>query len=469
MASPGAGRVVTLLGDWRGDGPAHGRLAATLRSLILDGRLPIDALLPPERSLAAALAVSRATVNAAYDQLRREGYLLSRQGSGTWVRLPQHAVAAPMAGTAGGGLDLRVASLPAPPVLEELALGAARELPRWFDHHGYEPLGLPPLRAAIAARFSARGVPTRADEVLVTGGALHALDLVVRTVLRRGEVALAESPSYPAALDLLRGAGARLRWLPVGADGWDLAALAGHRTTAPALAYLIPEFQNPTGALMDDATRRRVAGAFEGAGTVVVADETFAELWLDEPVGHPPLAAYGGGRIVTVGSLSKVAWAGLRVGWVRAERSLIHRLGTTRALSTMASPVLDQLVAVQVLDELDAIAADRRAIARRGRSALAAALAADLPTWRYVEPPGGLFVWAELPGAFSTALAVDARSHQLLLTPGSRFGEAGLFERFLRLPFTLGPDRIAQAVHALAQIRPGRRAHPHGEASDYVA
>lgn len=218
-------RLADLLGQWRHGGGAGERLAATLRALVLDGRIPLQSQLPAERKLAATLGLSRATVTVAYDRLRAQGYIASRRGSGSWVTIPGGHRPAGAANLEPDGLDLRVAALPAPAILHELAGAAVDELPRWLDHHGYDVFGLPPLRAAIAARFTARGLPTTPDQILVTSGALQALDLTIRALMPRGRTALAEIPSYPAALDALRHGGARLRSVPTTAQGWDLEAL----------------------------------------------------------------------------------------------------------------------------------------------------------------------------------------------------------------------------------------------------
>src|SRR6516164_2569580 len=190
-------RLIELLGSWRQGGGGRERLATALRSLILEGGVAVESRLPAERTLAAALGVSRATVTGAYDRLREQGYVESRQGAGSWVTLPGGHRSASDAIVVGPGLDMRIAALPAPAVLEELFAAAARELPRWLDHHGYDPLGMPPLRRAIAARFDRRGMPTRPEQILVTNGALHALDLVIRTALPQGRRMLVELPSYP--------------------------------------------------------------------------------------------------------------------------------------------------------------------------------------------------------------------------------------------------------------------------------
>jgi DNA-binding transcriptional MocR family regulator len=472
MAPTATHRLVGLLGSWRQSGGGRERLAAALRSLILEGRLAVESRLPAERTLAAELGVSRATVTGAYDRLRAQGYLESRQGAGSWVTLPGGHRSAPSdAVVDGAGLDMRIAALPAPAVLEELFAAAARELPCWLDHHGYDPLGLPPLRRAIAGRFDRRGLPTRPEQILVTGGALHALDLVIRAAPPRARRVLVELPSYPAALDAFRAAGARLAPVPLKEGGWDVDGLiAAARDQRPALSYLMPDFHNPTGLAMDVEGRRRAVRGLERADGLTIIDETFVELDLDGTPAPPPAAGFGDGRTVTVGSLSKSIWGGLRVGWARADPGLIHRMATVRAASDLASPLFEQIVATHALDRLDEILAERRELIRTRRAALTRALDELLPAWSYRLPPGGLFLWAELPDAISTNLSLEAARHHLYLTPGPRFAAAGLLERHLRLPFTLAPDQLVRAVEILAELTPVREPGPGSPAlAGYVA
>ena len=439
-----------LLSGWRNGGPAERQLAATVRALVLDGRLPLESRVPAERELAGALGISRSTVTAAYNRLRRDGYLRSRQGAGSWVTMPGGHRAATDGFVPASGLDLRIAALPAPPELDVIVTQALRELPRWLDHHGYDPLGLPPLRAAIARRFTARGLPTTSEQILVVSGALQALDLTVRATLRRGRVAVAEIPSYPAALDVLRAAGARLQSLPTGPDGWDLEQLEALAERRPSLTYLIPDFQNPSGVLIDAASRRRAMRMLRSDDAPVVIDETFVELNLDDVEMPPPTAVFGDARAITIGSLSKPVWGGLRIGWLRADPSTVQRIAALRAITDMASPVLEQLVAVSVFESLDAIVAERQVLLRARRSALMEALDEHAPAWKYSRPHGGLFLWVELPSPTATSLSVRARERGVHFTPGPRFGAAGLLDRYLRLPFTLPPDQLRRAVEVLA-------------------
>jgi DNA-binding transcriptional MocR family regulator len=464
MSELGVFRAVELLGDWRRGGPAAERLAATMRTLVLDGRVPAGTRLPAERQLAAGIGVSRATVTAAYDRLRAEGYLASVLGAGSWITIP--ATRGPALDDArAADLDLTIAALPAPAAILEFTRSAVAKLPSWLDHHGYSPLGLPPLRAAIAARYTQRGLPTSPDQILVTSGALQAIDLTIRALLPRGRNALVEIPGYPAALDAIRAAGARVRSVPVSNRQWDLDELEAVASRhAPALSYLIPDFHNPTGALMDEAGRRRALTALGRVDGHVIADETFAELNLDGVPLPPPFAALGRSeRVITVGSLSKALWGGIRVGWARAQPALIRRLASSRSGVDLSSPVLEQLIATEALSQFDEVLGERLALARAHRAALTAALAQHLPDWRHNQPAGGLSLWVELPQPMSTSLAVLARDHGLALTPGSRFAASGLLERYLRLPFTARPAELETAVRLMAQIAPSVALEPERE------
>jgi DNA-binding transcriptional MocR family regulator len=159
--------------------------------------------------------------------------------------------------------------------------------------------------------------------------------------------------------------------------------------------------------------------------------------------------------------MSKAFWAGLRVGWIRASPTLVQRLALARATIDMASPIVEQLIATELLADPDAVLVPRRKSLRDRRDALARALRALLPAWRFVEPGGGLALWVELDAARSSALAAVAAQHGVRLAAGPRFGVDGAFERFLRIPYTLdGPvleeavERLAVAWRAVASDRP---------------
>ncbi|MGZ4647331.1 MAG: MocR-like transcription factor YczR [Blastococcus sp.] len=454
METTSARRLAELVGDLSTDRPPrYAALAARVRLLVADGRVPLGTRLPAERDLATALALSRATVTAAYSRLREDGWATARQGAGTFAALP----AGPDRGAwvpgpvDDGTIDLAHAAPSAPASVPAAFAAALTELPRYLPQHGYHPGGLPDLRARIADRYTARGLPTTAEQVLVTAGALHGVSTAFQTVLRRGQRLLVEQPTYPNALDVARALGVRLlptALEPGDPDAWLEAAervLAGAR---PAAAYLMPDFQNPTGLLLDTAGRERLARALRRAGTTAVVDETFADLWLDTPP-PPPMAAFGDGHL-SVGTLSKTAWGGLRIGWVRGDAEMVRRLTAVAVRSTMAGPVMEQLAACALLDGLDAALDEHRRQLRERRAVLTAELRARLPAWRVPEPPGGLVLWCGLPTGRSRALVSAAERHGLRLAAGPLFGTGHALDDRLRLPYTQPPDVLRKAVALLA-------------------
>ncbi|MDQ2796910.1 MAG: pyridoxal phosphate-dependent aminotransferase, partial [Actinomycetota bacterium] len=310
---------------------------------------------------------------------------------------------------------------------------------------------LPVLRESVAARFTARGMPTRPEQILITNGALHGLDLLLRLVLGPGDRVITELPTYPGALDAVRANGGRVVPVPMAvAGGWQTGQLqASLRQTSARLAYLTPDFHNPTGSLVPESDRRDVLKTARQTGTMVVVDESFVELGFCPP--ERAMAALDA-SVVTVGSLSKPIWGGLRIGWLRASTDLVHRLAALRTSIDMGGPVLDQVVAAQLLEHVDEIAAARLADLRPQRDALVSALALELPQWRTNLPQGGLSLWAELDAPMSTPLTMLAGQAGVVVVPGSRFGVDGTLERFLRLPYSLPVPRLEAAVHRLAGV-----------------
>ncbi|MCT9092791.1 PLP-dependent aminotransferase family protein [Streptomyces sp. ASQP_92] len=449
-----AGQVTALTGPH----PGYRALAQGVRTLLLDGRIPLHTRLPAERELATALEVSRATITAAYDLLRDGGHALSRRGSGTWTTLPEGTAPASVARyqAPDGVIDLAMAA-PSAPAAE---LAAAFELagPELACHaatNGYHPLGLPELRAAVAERYTRRGLPTLPEQILITTGAQSAVSLVVNLLGRPGDRALVESPSYPNALDAVRHAGLRITPVPVTEDGWDIELLeCTLRQTAPRLAYLIPDFQNPTGALMSTEQRSRLLRAVRATGTWLLIDETMAEMSLQGPAPAPfvSLAHQGESeQIVTVGSLSKTHWGGLRIGWVRAGSRLVHELAALRIHVDLAPSLVDQVLAKTLLPGMDDVLSRRLPLLRERRDALADSLSRHLPEWHWQSPAGGLSLWVDLGRPIAGALAQAALAHGVNLQPGSRFAaDPGTHEHRLRLPYVHEPEVADEAVRRLA-------------------
>lgn len=444
-------RLVRELGEWRSSAPAYKALAERIRVLLMDGRLSSGAKLPAERELSQALALSRTTVAAAYSKLRDDGFLDSVRGSGSTLQLPgrergEHAL------HPGLALDFTKATAPAYPGIQGAYANALEQLPAYLCHDGFDLVGLPDLREAIAQSYTDRGVPTSADQIMVTVGAQHALNLVTRTLYSPGERILVEQPTYPHALDTFASVGARVLAFPVRQDGgWDLQeALLQIRRAAPSLAFLMPDFHNPTGMSMSIHEREYLAAAAAREGTVLVVDETTALLDIDRgPL--PPMAAFSP-NILTLGSLGKLAWGGLRVGWIRGPREIMARLLRNRPAGDLGTPLVEQLVATTLLQELPSMAASRSLDLRRGRDTAVQLLHAQLPQWQVQVPDGGISLWINTESVSSSALALAARTEGLGLVPGPRFGIDGAFERYLRLPFGYSNGQLGEGIGILGRI-----------------
>lgn len=456
-----AARVASLVGPLttRGDGPAYARLADALRQLIGDGRIPQGTRLPSERDLTGPVGLSRTTVTRAYAELRDQGYLVTRRGSGSVARVPDvpggrvdHLLAPSNQDGDDAVLDLTCTAQGAPTGLTEAYERALADLPAYLPGTGYYPSGLPALRERVAARFTERGLPTDPDQVLITAGALAAVATASGPLFGRRAPVLVESPTYPNVVAALLGAGARLVPHPLDhlTQDWDVPGLAAAvRASGARAAYLIPDFHNPTGALMSEAQRAEVGAVLRGAGVVAVVDESLVDLPLEgqqmpRPLGrHLPSA-------VTVGSASKTLWGGLRVGWLRAPRGRVGEFASSRLRLDLGAPVMEQLVVTHLLSRYDEVLAERRASLRAGRDALVAGLAHHLPEWRVRVPAGGMALWCALPTQGSTDLVVASRAHGVLLAPGPTFAPTGGMDGWVRLPYSLPAHQLARVPGRLA-------------------
>ena len=352
--------------------------------------------------------------------------------------------------------------LPAPelfdvPALREafaaaLADGSAARALQYSTTEGHAP-----LREALAARMRERGLPTDADEILVTTGSQQALGLAASALLDPGDVVLVEDPSYLAALQSFALAGARLIPVPGGADGPDLDAVAAlvaeHR---PKLLYVVPTFQNPTGRTISADGRARLARLAGELGLWLLEDDPYGELRYDGEA-LPSLGSFPGAedRTIAVSSLSKVLAPGLRIGWLRAPEELRRALTIAKQAGDLHTSTIDQMAATHVLAAggMDAHLARLRTVYRARRDALLGGLGETLPagsSWN--APDGGMFVWARLPdGHDAAALLRRALAHDVAFVPGAPFFAGAPDHATLRLSFTTHPpDEIAEGLRRLA-------------------
>jgi DNA-binding transcriptional MocR family regulator len=446
-----ARRLAELLGDLDRTGPAYREIADRLRLLVVDGRVADGTRLPSERELAAAMDVSRTTTTRVYAELRDAGLVHSRQGSGSVVRVPIESSSASTLIVDADDADtiaLTYAAPIGPPGLARAFETAAAKLPGLLSTTGYLPDGLPVLREVLAQRYTDGGLPTDPGQIVVTSGAMGAISLLARTLVTPGQRVVVEGTGYPHAHESFTAAGARLSPLPVDGSPWDTEALTSVLAGSPhRAAYLVPDFHNPTGAIMSDAERTTWARELRRHDVVPVVDESLRELNLDGVELPPVFAAYDP-RAMLIGSSSKSYWGGLRVGWIRAPRDAVMPLVQARMMDDLGSSAFDQLVLSELLVEGGQTAAAGRSRLRAARDHLLAELARELPEVQAPCPSGGLSLWLTLPRRMSSRLTTAAARHGLLLTPGPRFftrpGTAG--ERHLRVPYNQSHETMTEAV-----------------------
>ena len=243
--------------------------------------------------------------------------------------------------------------------------------------------------------------------------------------------------------------------VPVSNDGWDLDAVhAAVRQLAPTLAYLVPDNHNPTGMSLPARDRKRLCDIISETRTRTVVDETLTDVWLDEPVPAPVASSMTTRTdlMITIGSMSKSFWGGMRIGWIRAEPSVLATIRAIRPSIDLGTSVIEQLAATWLLTtRADDVLPERREILRARRALLLDLLDRQLPEWRPLPGTGGMSLWVQLPAPVSSAMCASASRLGVELPPGPRFGVDGTLERFVRIPYVLPEDQLTEAVDLIAR------------------
>ncbi|MQA77425.1 MAG: aminotransferase class I/II-fold pyridoxal phosphate-dependent enzyme, partial [Streptosporangiales bacterium] len=256
-------------------------------------------------------------------------------------------------------------------------------------------------------------------------------------LLRPGDTVVIEEPSFRGAIEILRTAGAQLVGVPSGDHGVAVDALeVAVRRHRPAFVLLQSTVNNPTGAVLPNQARTAVARMSTDLGFTVVDDAATADVLVDGPMPRP-LAAHGG-RIVTIGSASKGFWGGLRVGWLRADRSTVDRLTVVKGAEDLGTSIPAQLVTARLLGRADEARAARRAALGAARATVLDTLAAELPDWRPRVPAGGGSMWVELPEGWSaTAFAERAGRAGVDVLAGPTFSCHDALDEWLRIGYAV--------------------------------
>ncbi|MEI6159026.1 MAG: PLP-dependent aminotransferase family protein [Roseococcus sp.] len=435
MAAPPDLAELLLLGlDRESEAPLLRQLYLELRRAVLAGVLPPGARLPATRALAQRLGVARNTVVAAYDQLLAEGFIQGRTGAGSYVSrdLPE-------------GLEARPTPAPAPcpahiPNMAQLGTAPFNTGRTAWDERtariwrqltlrrlqtpdpamlGYgDPQGARPLREAIAAYLgAARAVRCTAGQVVVTSGAQQAIGLVLRVLLSPGDAAWIEDPAYPALRAAMAATGARI--IPVPVDGQGMLVSAGLAAAPEArLAYVTPSSQYPLGVMLSMARRMELLAWAREAQSWIIEDDYDSEF---RYAGRPLASLQGvdeGGRVIYIGTFSKVLFPGLRLGYVVLPPELLEAFLAARLLSDWHPPTLQEGVVTDFLEE-GHFAQHLRRMRQRyriTRDALVEALMRECGDALSVEAPDqGMKLIARLrPGLRDTEVAAAAAARGII-------------------------------------------------------
>ncbi len=463
--------MVQLLGQWaNGSDALYRQLAAGLTGLIADGSIRSGDRLPPERALATALDVSRGTVVKAFEILEAAGVVDRVQGQGTTIS------GTPMANTDSEpfvGERLWMTEADAFDLLRAMPrlLPGMQTLVEEIDltrHAGQldssEPLGWWPLRQAIAELHSSQNLSTTPHQIMVTSGAQQAISLVVSSMVQPGDVVVGEDDTWPGLIDSVRQRGARFEPVKMDDQGIIIADLESKVDRyRPALIALNPQHQNPTGSRLPIDRVRAVAAIALRYRTPVLEDRVAADLGFDNR--HlPAIDEFDtGGYGITVGSICKVAWPGLRLGWMRADAQVINRIRSHKAVGDMFTSSLSQLLGIEVIKRYDEFAAERRQDLRASADVVLNHLDDNFPDWTYQPPRGGYSIWVNLPeGTSADAFVRAAALKGVLVASGRDFCPNNADCPNIRLPYTARPevldgamDRLAEAWKSFAAVSVG--------------
>ena len=451
--------VLDALGTWTTGGRAlYLELADGLGELIARGVVRAGDRLPPERALAEALQVSRGTVVKAFDRLADAGRVERVQGSGTIVTgndVPAVAddfLGGPLWAAGGASISLLQAQ---PTMLSSTMDAIARTDLTAFgaELDSVEPLGWWPLRERIAELHARQGLATEPHQIAVTSGAQQGVSLLVGAYVRAGDVVLGEEYTWPGLIDAVRHVGARFEPVRMTADGIDVDDLErAILRFRPALVLVNPQHQNPTGSRLPVDRVRRVAELAREHGVMVVEDRVAADLGFDGQ-RLPAIADFDtAGLGVTVSSVCKVAWPGLRLGWVRADVQIVNRLRAHKAVVDMFSSSLSQAAVVHLLERYDDIVRERTDQLRKRCELAVDALRTGLPEWSFTPPRGGMWIWVALPAGMSAdAFVQHAARHGVQIASCRQFCSVEMDAGHIRIPFTAPEPVLAEGLRRLTE------------------
>jgi 2-aminoadipate transaminase len=431
--------------------PLYRQIYLSIRAKIESGEIETGARLPPTRELAGSLGLNRTTISAAYELLESEGFVRGHVGRGSFASRP---ASSPISFSSSRPSELLF------PMAEFRA--TCTEVIQSEDAQTILQLGSPsgygPLRRYLLDEARLEGTAGDGDDILITSGCQQAYDLLQRVLAPNGETVLIEDPVIPGLRNVFQRTGGRLVGIPVGPTGIDLEALRqAMRREQPKLVVVTPNFQNPTGATLPMASRRTLLEIVTASGAMLVESDIYGALRYEgDPLPTLKQLDPTGGAIL-LRSFSKLAFPGLRVGWVIAPRPIVERLTEAKQWSDLHTDQLSQAVLFRFAQS-GRLDRHREHMLQAGRERLRAAIAAcekHLPPGaEFTRPSGGMNLWVRLPEPLDAGeLLAAAEREGVSYLPGKYFGVSKVEPGGLRISFAgLAPDRIAAGMATLGRV-----------------
>ena len=461
--------------DPSSDSPLYRQLSASIRSLIEAGRIPKGGRLPATRELAGQLGLNRATISAAYELLEADGLIAGHVGRGSFVaggvrpaRLNWREIVGLSAVQAPGApsstpLASFSSSRPAESLFpmdefrqtceEVIGSGEAQTILQLGSPAGYSP-----LRRYLLEQARSEGAARESDDILITSGCQQAFHLLQCALLHPGDTVLLEDPVYPGMKKVFEQSGARLSGVPVHADGLDIDAFEHAATNGhPRLLAVTPNFQNPTGATLPLPSRRTLVEIAQAAGVIVVENDIYGPL-VYEGEALPSIKQIDeSGDTVLLRSFSKIAFPGLRLGWVIAPRPLIEKLTEVKQWTDLHTDQLSQAIMLRFAQS-GRLERHRQHMLEAGRERLHAVIDACRrflpPEVEFTRPRGGMSLWLRLPEELDASeLLPRAEREGVTYLPGKYFAVSRPQTSSLRISFAgMAPDQIRSGMAVLGRI-----------------
>lgn len=467
--------------DRESEEPIYKQLIRQIQMQVESGNLPAGTRLPASRTLAKRIDVSRISVVNAYAELRAEGFLSAHAGRGTFVSRDSSAAAQT---AASNGVHVDNNNLPDQSLRDLMRMARRQGVinfshgappPEFFpmaslkdalnaviDRDGARALtyevaeGYGPLRSGVRDYVSALGIQARANDVLITGGAQQAIDLVIQALVAEGETIVTANPTYIGVIDIARTRRINVHGVPMDEHGIRLDCLEHYlMENSPKLIYVMPNFQNPTGQDMPLHRRRQLINLAVKYNIPILEDAIYHEFRFEGEATPPLKALDNDNMVIHVSAFTKMLLPGMRIGYLIASGNQFERLVRVKQAADISTSALNQR-AIHLMMQRGVLShqleRNNREFKRRRDAAIRAAEEYFPPGSRWCVPKGGLYLWAQLPttGPTSAELFIAAVQNQVAFAIGNIFYLNGGGAHHLRLNYGLqSPEYIEEGFRRL--------------------